>query len=166
MHGHSMFPGDQNLFVKQVQFDTVDRAWWIVWGKSRDLYALAEQTLALRTELGDVAREYSREFGMRPLLQTLRQIAAYFRFRCAETLAPELPGISKEDEPDRIRRLWFEFLENEVQGLIQCSGEFVRNVIIAVCHANTVEGLAAEAALDRDLKDRYKDMYTHTGIRP
>lgn len=161
----SRFRGDDQQWVMRMQ-----RALWPqrsgeLLAELRRAYARAERLLEVSTELGD--RLYGGVVTWTPLRDWYAALAAEFRYVNAVALIqPEIPRLLDHlTHPERIARMWNQFLAREVEGLLREHPDVVRRLLQAT-FLKDEEGSAAEVWLRLYGATRFKHLVGDDGEIP
>lgn len=130
------FPGDDNNHLQWFLHDCYGKALGIIvkWCRNRYLSSVRDLDMPMLSQ-NKVSSLPLNGFDHRTLQLFHDFLAASFRFYNAEDLQPKLP-FPGEDEEKRIKRMWFSYLENELERLSSEHKGIVKNVIEAVCYSN------------------------------
>lgn len=130
------FPGDDNTHVQWIMHDCYREALWMIvkWCRSRYISSVRDLDMPFLSQNKVVSLPLNG-FDHRTLQLFHDFLAASFRFYNAEELQPKLP-FPGEDETERIKTMWFSYLEYELERLSSEHKGIVKNVMEAACYAN------------------------------
>ncbi len=151
----TVFPGDTNQTLKDVQSRLYGDMLLLLYIRPRDRYLGACRLIQTDTEIATRLRSMEG-FDHRTLQDIHDMIAAWYRFSQDDGGQLRL-GETHATYQDRVASEWRTFFEREVGWLIS-DDEFARALLVAAVYGNTDRGYASEAQLREILKERYRAM--------
>ena len=148
----SSYPGDNDMPVMRVQFETYGELIGFLFGYARERYLAAVRLIGKIDDVS-VTIQAVTDFDRKVLEAAHDRIAAYFRFSHPDlgAVQPTAPGTTAKDE---ISRRWRAYFHSEARHLAE-DDHAARAVLKAVVLAGTDTGRDYQGVLLDVLRERY-----------